>query len=234
MMPFWIVLILCLACALYCIHKATWLATTRGNTISDIVKSGNFKDLDVQVKVTNLVSFRSNYPIAALWLIALGLAIGLPAYMWSTFPRHLILTGDINTPDNFDMGILAHYHVRLAESPFDKNGQVHIPVFYSPVPQTFTIEPDPDQSDYTSFTLQVTLAPTKNAFIITEKDTANREASSTYRATVNMTAEDAVLDRRIEFSPVKAGPPEIPRTNDVTPQPDVQDSSKFPDLEHRQ
>ena len=230
-MPFGHLFVISFAAMLCIIGLATWLATTRGNTIRDIVESGKLAQAEaIQVEISKVLTLRSNYPIAALYVIGGLVGLALPVYIWSTMPRSLQLVGDVRGLENHPE-ILDHYHVGLPLGRVNKEDRrLYIPVFYSAVEQEYKIEGD--TPDYLAITLAVALEPWHNDFVITETDFAGSDDNPkrVYHAKVNLPAGEARLEQPITIMLVKNPQPAAePPDNRTTPEHPAQDSAAFPD-----
>jgi len=85
-------LIACLTTGLGFAALATWLMTTKGNTIRDVLAAENLKDANaIQLEIMEKIKISSNLPIVGLFMIGALVAIGLPAYnmyaMYHETPR---------------------------------------------------------------------------------------------------------------------------------------------------
>ncbi len=79
---------------------AVWLTTTRGNTISDILKSGDLKDVEsIRIEILDKVKLSSAIPIVALYVVAAVVAVGVPLFVyWSSHrdgSRVFFLSGSV-------------------------------------------------------------------------------------------------------------------------------------------
>ena len=82
-MPFYVILILCLFGGLTIVFLATWLTTTRGNTISEILNSQKFKDAEsIKLEIADKVKISSTIPVVALYIIGAFVAVGLPSMIY--------------------------------------------------------------------------------------------------------------------------------------------------------
>jgi hypothetical protein len=80
-MQFIYLLLACLMAGLGFAALATWLMTTKGNTIRDVLAAENLKDANaIQLEIMKKIKISSNLPIVGLFMVGALVAIGLPGY----------------------------------------------------------------------------------------------------------------------------------------------------------
>src|SRR5215813_1634360 len=90
-----LITLICVLTGLGFAALATWLSTTKGNTISDILKANKLENAEaIRVEISKVVSVSSSVPIVAMYVLAVVSAFGLPAFIyWRTLsdsrPIHL-------------------------------------------------------------------------------------------------------------------------------------------------
>ncbi len=93
------VLSLCLFCAIAFAGLATLLSTTRGNTITETMNARHLSDEDAIKIVLGKLSIATTLPIVALYIIALAMGVGLPAFLWwenTRNPAFITVVGDFD------------------------------------------------------------------------------------------------------------------------------------------
>ena len=132
-------LLACLVTGVIFAALSAWLTTRKGNTISDILKSGQLKDAEaIKVEILDKVKLSSNLPIVGLYVVAAAVAVGLPTFAYWTSHREtctvVFLSGSVRAP--VAAGPLHVYPV-LRDSYVDSNtGAFKVPlVFNAGVPQ---------------------------------------------------------------------------------------------------
>jgi hypothetical protein len=76
------VLVLCLICSVAFAGFATWLSTTRGNTVKETMEARHLSDEDALKLALGKLNIATTLPIVALYLIALAMGVGLPGFIW--------------------------------------------------------------------------------------------------------------------------------------------------------
>jgi hypothetical protein len=155
-MPFYVILILCLFGGLTIVFLATWLTTTRGNTISEILNSQKFKDAEsIRLEIADKVKISSTIPVVALYIIGAFVAVGLPSMIYWVNSRDV-------TSFTLSGNVIKDQHKRVFMRPKDmsieESGHFDIPVYVSKRTQTINIESD----DYAPLTMSVEIDKNNN------------------------------------------------------------------------
>ena len=150
MIIIWI-LVPCLLCGAFFVYIAAWLTTTKGNTISDVLKSNKFADAEaIRLEILGKVKITSNIPIVALFIVASTVAIALPAFIsWQLMKdvTTITLTGSVViAPDK-------KVYAVPKDMQIESSGSFGIPILYSDKYQIISFE----GKDYHPVTLSVKL-----------------------------------------------------------------------------
>jgi hypothetical protein len=137
-MPFYIILIMCLFGGLIIVFLATWLTTTRGNTISEILNSQKLKDAEaIRVEIADKIKISSTIPVVALYLVGASVAIGLPALIYWVDSREV---ASITLSGNVLKEQRKKVFMRPKDMSIEESGHFDIPVYMSKRTQTINIE----------------------------------------------------------------------------------------------
>lgn len=150
------VLIPCLVCGVFFAFIAAWLTTKKGNTISDILNSQKMADAEaIKLEILDKIKLTSTVPIVALFVVAIIVAIGLPALLC------MLMLKDVNTITL--TGFLkkersAMVCVAPKEMEVGPSGDFVVPLVYTNGVQTINIEGE----NYEPITLRVTIDKLRN------------------------------------------------------------------------
>lgn len=128
----------------FLVALATWLTTTRGNTISDILSSEKFSDSEaIRLEIYDKVKLASTVPIVALYVIAGIVAVGPPVYFhWNTSKNisETVVTGTFTVPGVTDPEpILQRFCLQPEQTALKGNGHFSAPVLYIDEPHEINL-----------------------------------------------------------------------------------------------
>jgi hypothetical protein len=123
------------------IGLATWLTTTKGNTISDILNSNKFASVEaLRVEILNKVNASTMLPIVALYALGAAAPIaGIYVYtrsMPAPAAQTLLLTGTFRLPQQADVGRLCLVPEATTLAP---SGVFQVPVLNRDEPHFITL-----------------------------------------------------------------------------------------------
>ncbi len=137
-MNFLWILIPSLLCGAFFAYLAMHLMTTKGNTISDILKSEKFASSEaIRVEIMDKIKVVSNIPIVALFIVAFAVAVAFPSfffYLISQEAETITLTGNIEKEMDKEV------YVAFKEMKVEPSGAFMIPLRYTDEVQEINIE----------------------------------------------------------------------------------------------
>lgn len=151
-MNFLPIIILCVISGVAFASLATWLSTTKGNTMRDILRSDKLKDLEpLRVELLNSVKLSSGMPIVALYVVAFACAFALPAFIvWTSHEEPIHVTGNIRTEA---VPLRERAIVVPLSNVLTPDGSFKVPLLHSHEVQMFTVQ----AANFQPVTFSVTL-----------------------------------------------------------------------------
>ena len=121
---------------------ATWLTTTRGNTMSEVMASQHFENAEaVKLEILDKLKITSNVPIFSLYLVALVCAVGpVITLLWINRDDVVTLSGSLALPrvggERMDPQVV---WIRPDGMKPDESGHFQIELLHTKAEQDFTI-----------------------------------------------------------------------------------------------
>ena len=111
----------------------TWLSTTKGNTMKEILASQKFGDADaIRLEVSNIFKLSSTVPIVGLYIVALLVVVTLPAYYFWQLRRDVNVIYLVGTVDfgGINVNEAADAYLVAKEMEIEETGAFAIPLAY--------------------------------------------------------------------------------------------------------
>ncbi|HEX2715001.1 MAG TPA: hypothetical protein VHM88_22670 [Candidatus Acidoferrales bacterium] len=216
-----LVLVSCLVSGLVFAVLATWLTTTRGNTISDVLNSEKFTDANaIQLKIQENLKITSNLPIVALYVVAFAVAILLPAFVYWQSTRDvtvITLSGVFRGTDGNERIYISPRDMRV-----ERSGQFTIPIAYTPQQeQSVNIEGE----TLSPITLQVKIDPADSMLIVRVTNAVSTE--NAFNVPLDLRSRSATLAKHIDLVPYAKEVRPVPQRLSKPESP----RSVFPEIE---
>jgi len=200
------VLIPCIVLGAFLAYLATWLTTTRGNTISDILKAQPLKDAEaIRLEILDKVKISSTVPLVALYIVAFFATSALPGLVFWQMSRDMdviTLSGSVKTDSN---GTIC---VTSTDMEVESSGSFRVPIRYSVQPLTVNFQSD----DYAPVSMTIDVEKWKPALRVHDgPDTGGPSVELSFDwSNPNVSFQrPIVLTRKVknELPPNKATPP---------------------------